>query len=142
MGSGALWTGLVSGLTAAALTSREDHQDDNGFLAAAVGVNLGAVGGAYLASQVSPSIARVRFIDLGGLAGGLTLGGLYWALAGRDAQERPILTAVALGSAAGVASAWYLTREMPPEHRPGSLRMSPLLAPIAHGAIAAVAGVF
>jgi len=142
MGSGALWTGLVFGMAAAALTDSGDRRDDNGWLAAAVGVNIGAIGGAYLGAEVSPSIARVRFIDLGGLAGGLTLGGLALALEGSHAQSPPILTATALGAGAGIALGWYLTRSMPQEQRRASADLVPFLAPIAHGAVAAVGGTF
>jgi hypothetical protein len=148
MGSGALWGGLIAGLSSAALTSRDGTQDDNGWLAAALALNVGALGGAYLGAEVSPSIARVRFIDLGGLAGALTLGGLYWALGGRDTEERAVMTAVATGSAAGLATAWYFTRNMAPDHprngpRDAALRsMVPMVAPAPGGALGGVAGAF
>jgi hypothetical protein len=144
MGSGALWTGLVLGLTGAVATGQEDHRDDNGWLAAAVGVNVGALGGAYLAAQFHPSIARVRFIDLGALAGGLTVGGVAWAVGGRDAEPRPILTAAALGVAGGVAAAWWLTRGMQPDpgRAPRGVALAPLLAPTRGGALVGVAGGF
>jgi hypothetical protein len=145
MGSGALWFGLVAGLTGAALTGTDDTRDDHGWLAAALALNLGAAGGAYLGAQVSPSIARVRFVDLGAIAGGLTLGGLYWAAAGKQADERSVMTSVALGVAAGVASAWYLTRDMTPDHprsREAAQSLVPMLVPLIGGGMVGMAGAF
>jgi hypothetical protein len=144
MGSGALWFGVVAGLAGAAFTSQGDTRDDHALLAAALALNVGALGGAYLGADVSPSIARVRFLDLGAIAGGLTLGGIFWAAAGKDADERPVLTSLALGVAGGVGAAWYLTRNMTPDHpRTGpETSLMPLLAPLRGGALAGVAGTF
>jgi hypothetical protein len=75
VGSTALWTGLVGGLVAGAISSEDDKQDDRALLASAIGLNVGALAGAFAAGPVSPSIARVRFLDLGGIGGGLVFGG-------------------------------------------------------------------
>jgi len=97
---------------------------------------LGALAGA----EVSPSIARVRFIDLGGLSGGLLLGGLYWAVQDRQASAEGVLTATSLGMTAGLTAAWLLTRDMetdqPRKHREASLaeRLVPTLMPANKGA--------
>jgi hypothetical protein len=147
MGSGAFWTGLVAGLTAAALTSDEIRQDDYGWLAAAVALNVGALGGGYVGAQVSPSIARVRFLDLGGIAGGLLVGGLYFAIADKESRPRPAMTAIALGASGGLAAAWFLTRDMAPDlprdpHHRVAGALVPLLAPTSGGALAGVGGTF
>lgn len=135
MGSAALFSGLVAGLTAAALTESGDKRDDYGMLAAALGLNVGAVGSVLLGHQQAPSIARVRFLDLGGIAGGLLLGGLYWAAAGDDLDERRMMAAVALGLGTGVGTAWFLTREMEPDHRTGrtTAAVTPVIAPASQG---------
>jgi hypothetical protein len=108
MGSAALWTGAVVGTLAGAI----DKKSDTGLLAGGIALNLGAIGGAFLGAQVSPSIARVRFIDLGGLCGGLLVGGLYFAAADKDIGPRGAAASLGIGMATGVATAWYFTRHM------------------------------
>ncbi|HZU82489.1 MAG TPA: hypothetical protein VE987_06220, partial [Polyangiaceae bacterium] len=83
VGSSALWGGVLSGLTAGALASG-DNGGHTAFLAAGIGLNAGAIGGVLAAGPVSPSIARVRFLDLGAIAGGLAFGGLYAAAADKN----------------------------------------------------------
>jgi hypothetical protein len=136
MGSAALWSGAVVGTLAGAI----DKAADTGLLAAGIALNLGAIGGALLGAQVSPSIARVRFIDLGGLSGGLLVGGLYWAMAGKDARPPGVTAALGIGMATGVATAWYFTRKMEEDFpRTGSTpsalaSMVPTIAPTSNGA--------
>jgi hypothetical protein len=91
-------------------------------------------------SRVSPSIARVRFIDRGGLSGGLLAGGLHWALRDREAGPRGALTATSLGMTAGLVSSWLFTRDMeidqPRQPRELGLveRLQPTIAPATNGA--------
>ena len=108
MGSAALWSGGVVGTLAGAI----DKKSTTGLLAGGIALNLGAIGGALLGAEVSPSIARVRFIDLGGLCGGLLFGGLYWAIADKNASGRGMAASLGIGMAAGVATAWVFTRNM------------------------------
>jgi hypothetical protein len=135
MGSAAMWSGLVAGTFAGGVT---DHSD-TALLCSAVALNIGAVAGALVGAEVSPSIARVRFIDLGGLSGGLLLGGLYWAVQDRNATGHSLLTATSLGMAAGLTTSWLLTRDMetdlPRRHRePGfAERLIPTLTPATSG---------
>jgi len=144
MGSAALWSGAVVGTLAGAI----DKKSDTGLLAAGIALNLGAIGGALLGAQVSPSVARVRFIDLGGLSGGLLVGGLYWAMAGKDARPPGVTAALGIGMATGVATAWYFTRHMEEDFpRTGSAQsvmasVVPTIAPASNGAgmILGVAG--
>jgi hypothetical protein len=135
MGSAAMWSGLVAGTFAGAITKRSD----TALLSSAIALNAGAVLGALAGAEVSPSIARVRFIDLGGLGGGLLLGGLYWAVQDRNASGQGLLTATSLGMTAGLAAGWLLTRDMetdlPRKHREPSLaeRLVPTLVPTSTG---------
>jgi uncharacterized membrane protein YeaQ/YmgE (transglycosylase-associated protein family) len=135
MGSAAMWSGLVAGTFAGAITKRSD----TALLSSAIALNVGAVFGALAGAEVSPSIARVRFIDLGGLGGGLLLGGLYWAVQDRNASGQGLLTATSLGMTAGLAAGWLLTRDMetdlPRKHREPSLaeRLVPTLVPTSTG---------
>jgi hypothetical protein len=136
MGSAALWSGAVVGTLAGAI----DKKSATGLLAAGIALNLGAIGGALLGAEVSPSIARVRFIDLGGLSGGLLVGGLYWAAAGKGARAPGVTASLGIGMAAGVATAWYFTRNMEEDFpRTGSTqgamaRMIPTISPTTNGA--------
>jgi hypothetical protein len=136
MGSAALWSGAVVGTLAGAI----DKKSDTGLLAAGIALNLGAIGGALLGAQVSPSIARVRFIDLGGLCGGLLVGGLYFAAADKDIGPRGAAASLGIGMAAGVATAWFFTRHMEEDFpRTGSTqsamaRIIPTIAPTTNGA--------
>jgi len=136
MGSAALWSGAVVGTLAGAI----DKAADTGLLAAGIALNLGAIGGALLGAEVSPSIARVRFIDLGGLCGGLLVGGLYFAAADKSASPRGAAASLGIGMATGVATAWYFTRHMEEDFpRTGQTQsamasMVPTIAPTANGA--------
>jgi hypothetical protein len=116
VGSAASWTGALAGFMAGALTSSDsDSQDDNAWLAAAIGLNAGAVAGIFAAGPISPSIARVRFLDLGGIAGAVTFGGLYLSAAGDDSSARGLLGLSALGIASGLTTAWFATAKMDPD---------------------------
>jgi len=115
VGSTALWTGLVGGLLVGAISSEDDKQDDRALLASAIGLNLGALAGAFAAGPVSPSIARVRFLDLGGIGGGLVFGGLYLAAADQHPTSQGIMGATAFGAAAGLGVAWFATSGMQPD---------------------------
>jgi hypothetical protein len=64
-----------------------------------------------LAGSVSPSVARVRIVDLLGLAGAITSGGLYLAFAG-NIEPRIIEGLAAGGAALGLATGWLLTSGM------------------------------
>lgn len=114
VGSATLWPAAVFGLGAAGLSANDDRQDDRAMLASAFGASLGTLGGVLLAGSVSPTTARVRFLDLGAIGGGLALGGLALALRGEDSDDgREILLATDLGIVAGLGLAWWLTDGMP-----------------------------
>jgi hypothetical protein len=116
VGSAAMWSGALTGFVTGALTQSEsDRQDDYAWLAAAIGLNAGAVAGIFAAGPISPSIARVRFLDLGGIAGGLVFGGLYLSAAGQDSSAQGLLGLSALGIAGGLTTAWFATAKMQPD---------------------------
>jgi hypothetical protein len=125
VGSAAMWSGVVTGMLAGAVSASEnDTQDDNALLAAAVGLNAGAIAGILAAGPVSPSIARVRFLDLGGIAGGLAVGGLYFSAAGKESTGQGGLGLTALGIAGGLTTAWFATARMEPDRLPSETTRS------------------
>jgi hypothetical protein len=135
MGSAAMWGGVVAGTLMGGLTGH----DDTALLSAAIMLNAGAVAGVLIGAEVSPSIARVRFIDLGGLSGALLVGGVFWAARGEAATGQELLTASSLGAVSGLVASWFLTRGMdtdqPRKHREPSFaeRLLPTVAPAASG---------
>jgi dipeptide/tripeptide permease len=150
-GSAALWSSLVGGLLGAALSKDDDRADDNALLASAVALNAGALAGMLTASSVSPSIARVRFIDLGGIAGGLLFGGIYLAAADRKPEVSGFSGLTAVGIATGVGIAYFATAGMTPDRSPGETAqkketflgsLAGGLAPTKGGGIATVSAMF
>jgi hypothetical protein len=135
MGSAAMWSGAVAGTFMGGMTGHSD----TALLSSAIMLNAGAVAGILAGAEVSPSIARVRFIDLGGLSGGLLVGGLYWAAEDRSASGRGLLTATSLGMTAGLVTSWLLTRDMeidqPRKRREPTFaeRLLPTVAPATNG---------
>jgi hypothetical protein len=154
VGSSGIWTGVLAAMTAASLSGNEaDQRDDHALLAGAIGLNVGAIAGAALAGPVSPSVARVRFMDLGGIAGGLLAGGIYVSATDgfenrEDGQERGFYATTALGIAAGLGAATYLTRGMVPDRgasrapHTAALRVEPSLLPIHGGMALGASGAF
>ncbi len=152
VGSTALWGGVMTGLIGGAVTSSSAHRDAASapFLAAAVGLNAGAVGGILTAGSVSPSIARVRFIDLGGLGGLLVFEGLYVALANHSGNAQVASGVAAVGAAVGLSTAWAATAGMAPDRTktrtPDTApvlpvgKLSPTLMPIKGGAVVGFQG--
>jgi hypothetical protein len=115
VGSTALWGGVVPSFIAGAAADDESAAPA-AFATAGVGLSVGTALGLATASTVSPSIARVRFIDLGGLSGGLLGIGLYAAASSKGSRTEG-LTSTALGAGAGLTTAFFLTSSMP-EDRP------------------------
>lgn len=141
MGSASLWSGLVLGMTAAAFPE-DEKKDDWGFGVAAIGLTAGAIGGVILGREVSPSPARVRFLDLGGISGALVFGGLWIAInednsSGND--EESFLLVTSAGITTGLGLAWYFTRDMEPDYpRAGvteaaTVSWTPMLNPTSDG---------
>ncbi len=114
VGSTALWTGTLVGLTVGALTG-EDSGASAGLAAAGVGLSAGTAIGVLTASSVSPSIGHVRLIDLSAVLGALSAGALYFAIANNKSNATGAAGATALGTAAGLGIGWYATASMPPD---------------------------
>jgi hypothetical protein len=114
VGSATLWPALVLGLGAAGLSGDDHSRDDYALLASAVGTTAGMIGGIFTAGPVSPTTARVRFLDLGALAGGLAVGGITLAARAEESKTgSEIFLATDLGIVAGLGVAWWLTDNMP-----------------------------
>jgi hypothetical protein len=117
------------------------------FAAAGVGLGLGTITGLATAGSVSPSIARVRFLDLGGLAGGLLSAGLYVALANEKSNGRAASGITALGAFGGLAATWAITSSMPDdrlrtEEPPETVaKIRPMLMPMNGGGMMGVGGI-
>lgn len=151
VGSTALWSGAVVGLGAGAFGGHGEASTRLGLAAAGIGTTVGTVVGLVTAGDVSPSIARVRFLDLGGILGGLLGAGLYIAAANESADGNATAGVAALGVAAGLVGAWALTSSMPGDkpNRPGDRpratpavldRLKPMLMPASGGAMMGVGG--
>jgi hypothetical protein len=125
VGSAALWTGLVVGLLGATAVADSPTADDSFLLLSALGLNGGAVAGVIIGKDVSPSIARVRFLDLGGLAGGIVAGGVYLAASNAHPSRRAMTGALAVGISGGLIAAWQLTGNMEPDHPRGRQEVTP-----------------
>jgi hypothetical protein len=143
--STALWTGTLGGLAAGALLPDDEHHDERSYLTAGVAYNAGLVTGTLLAGDASPSVARVRLVDLLGVGSALATSGIYLSLVDPiDARVAEGLAA--LGGAAGVAAGWYATRgmakDMPlPAKRAGwRFEVQPSITPVRGGATLGVAG--
>lgn len=115
VGSGALWGGLLGGFTVGGTVREDAHMDEKALFGAALMSSAGTALGMATAGSVSPSLARVRFLDLGGLLGGLVGLGLYATAADDDLEPRPTLWSVNLGVASGLAAAWVFTSKMEPD---------------------------
>lgn len=148
VGSTSLWSAAVTGLlTTAATDLDDDSADDTILLASIVGLNAGAVGGMLGAGPVSPTIARVRYLDLGGLSGGILFGGLYVAAQGDSTDGRSAVAITATGMAAGLGTAWLLTSGMPKDRREekttaAPVSWAPTILPLRSGAGLGVQGIF
>ncbi len=141
-----LWGGLITGFTGALFEPDDRRRGEVAYLAAGIGYNLGLITGVLTAPYTSPSVARVRFVDLGGIGGALASAGGYALIAGDDADPRAGLGIAALGAAVGLGVTWWLTDDMPEERRKpeketprtGSVRA--LVTPVEGGILAGLAG--
>lgn len=147
VGSTGLWTGLFVGSVAGAFNGGGNATDP--LLGTALGLNVGVVGGMLSADAVSPSIARVRYLDLGGLCGVLLLDGVYLAATGDRSDARAASGLAALGMAAGLGVTWAATHDMPQDRRDRRAptaaetpvaNVSPMLTPMQGGAVLGLQG--
>jgi hypothetical protein len=147
VGSASLWTGVVTGLFTATVVGGQTDGGSDALLASEVGLNAGMVAGLLAAGPVSPSIARVRFLDVGAIAGGLAAEGLYLAAAGRSPEAQPGAFFAGLGIAAGLGITWVATSRMPRDQPMGAteetrspMALEPTLAPVRGGMTLGLSG--
>lgn len=142
--SASLWPGLSVALAAAALRSDETRRNETAFAAGAIAYNLGLGSALVFGPEIDPSVARVRFVDLGGLAGTLLGMSSYLLAAGEGNTSRGMLASAAIGSGVGLGLAWWLTADMPHDARtPANVlsTLQPMVTPSEHGLTLGVAGV-
>jgi hypothetical protein len=146
--SGAIWGGVLT--TFVTLGFLDGEFTSAPFITGLIGATAGGVSTGILGGSLAPSIARVRFIDVGAVGGGLLFGGLYASLADRtDDQALAFLSSA--GIAVGLATSFYLTRNMdrdeprrgnPPSNKPLAWRASPYMAPQPGGGTLGFSGTF
>ncbi len=145
--STALWSGAIVGLATGGLHPDDERRSERAFLAGGVGLNAGIAAGLLLAGEVAPSVARVRLVDLLGVAGAVTTTGLYLSLAsGADARTAEGLASV--GALAGLGTGWLVTASMPREEprlarsisAPPPVMLEPAIRAVPGGATFGVGG--
>jgi hypothetical protein len=119
VGSAGLWSALIVGLVGAGAVGASPSADDTYLLMSALGLNAGAVIGAVIGADVSPSIARVRFVDLGALAGGILTGGVYLAISNGHPDRAAMTLTLAAGISGGLVAAWEMTAGMEQDYARG-----------------------
>ncbi|HEY5373366.1 MAG TPA: hypothetical protein VIK01_06750 [Polyangiaceae bacterium] len=140
--STSLWGGLVSSFAATALSPNEQRRTEHAFGAGWIGYNVGLASGIIFAPSVAPSIARVRFVDLGGIGGGLIGAGIS-TFAAEQGRTRASFGASAIGAAAGLGLTWWATSGMPsdpPTQNTPALALMPSLVRTPNGWLAMVSG--
>jgi len=139
--STSLWGGLVSSFAAAALVTDQSRRTEQAFAVGMVGYNVGLASGLIFAPSVAPSVARVRFVDLGGIGGGLAAAGIYTLAAG-GGESRASLGAASIGTLAGLGFTWWATSDMPgdPPKQGHALSLLPSLVRTRGGWLAMVSG--
>jgi hypothetical protein len=110
-----LWSGAIFGLGAGgAMPMSDEYRAERAFAVGAVAIPIGLGAGLLFAGDVSPTVARVRIIDLIGVAGGMSAGGLYLAAAGNgERHARAAEGFAAAGALAGITVGWLVTSGMP-----------------------------
>ena len=140
LGSASLWSGTIAGMLVGGVSNDSDRADDHAMLSAAIGLTGGAVGGYFLGEAENPSVARVRYVDLGGIAGGLIAGGLYISAANENTDGNDALLVSGLGITAGIVTGWLLTDGMEEEPTGEEVTWHPSLIPTQDGMLAGLQG--
>jgi len=118
LAAGGAYGAAITGLTVSSIVDDNPEADDAVLLSAAIAANAGLVGGYLLGRRWSPGVARVRYIQLGGLSGGLGTGLLYMTFADENSDGRAFGALTAAGIVGGLALATWLTEDMPQDRRP------------------------
>ena len=142
--STSLWGGFVSSFAATALSPNGERRTEHAFLSGLIGYNVGLASGLILAPTVAPSVARVRFVDLGGITGGLVGAGMYTLVAGEPGRTRAAFGASAIGATLGLGLTWWATSGMQtdPQNKHGAApnAFMPNLVRTSDGWLATVSG--
>lgn len=140
--SGGLWGGLLASFAGAASEGRTGYRVEKAFGIGAIGYNAGLIAALIASPHLSPSVARVRLVDLGGLAGGLVGAGTYMLIADDAANARATFGISAAGAAVGLGLAWWATSDMAEQHYPKPLtalgNLRPTVAPLKNGVVGLV----
>lgn len=138
-----LWSGVVTGLATGALLPEDDKRRERAFGVATIGYELGLVSGLVLAGPVSPSVTRVRLVDLMGAASTLAGTGLYLSFVS-DPDRRTAEGIAATAAVLGLTAGWFLTRNMKADlpDRPATafFAVQPSIEPVAGGALLGMRG--
>lgn len=141
--SAALWGGAAGALLAGATESRTSYRAERAYAVGALGYNVALLAALATSPQHAPSVARIRLVDLGGLAGGLLGAGAYLLVADEDSSSRAAMGASAAGALVGLGLSWWATAGMPDEPHPlveQTLlsRLRPTVVPVRQGAVGIV----
>ncbi len=145
VGSTTVWSGLIAGFATSAVLPLTSHRTEDSVLVGGLGYNAGMAYGMLFASKISPSVTRVRLVDLSGAAGGLVATGFYLSVAHQDANPRVTLGVAAGGAALGLAVGTFLTdgmkKQYPEVVRPSAITSwQPTLTPVQGGAVLGLGG--
>lgn len=123
-----------SGGEAAVIMGALDLEAGNGYFTwPSLVADLGLLTGAWLATRVRMSESRARLLDLGALAGGVGGPAALFMLWGPEENlQHWYLGAAAVGIPAGLATAWYLTRNWDAGD-PAEVSTKALMVPLALG---------
>ena len=142
--STSLWGGFVSSFAATALSPSNERRTEHAFVSGLIGYNVGLAGGLIFAPSIAPSVARVRFVDLGGIGGGLVGAGMYTLVAGEPGRTCAAFGASALGATLGLGLTWWATSGMQtdplPKRGPPPLAFTPNLVRTSDGWLATLSG--
>ncbi len=138
--SGGLWGGIAGALIAGAAESQTSYRAERAYAIGALGYNAALLAALATSPQLAPSVARVRLVDLGGLAGGLLGAGGYLLIADDAASSRAAMGAAAGGALLGLGFSWWATSGMPEEPHPPAeqpllSRLRPTVVPVRQGAV-------
>jgi hypothetical protein len=145
--SSAIWSGALGAFVAHALSADADERGQLTYIVGGLAYNAGLLGGIVFGPVFAPSVARVRYVDLGGLFGALLVGGTYALLVGA-ADSRVGMGLAAVGGALGLGVTAWATRDMLPDRSHDRLQpliggrasLRPTLVPAPGGFVAGLSG--
>lgn len=149
--SAAIWSGAIGAFAAHAINPNDSERGQYTYLAGALAYNAGLLAGIVFGPVIAPSVKRVRYTDLGALAGALVAGGCY-ALLVDHPDSRVGLGLAAIGGSLGLGLTVWATRNMPADRSNDHLQpiigrrlvqqsvLRPTLVPTRGGFFAGISG--